>query len=161
MLYNSITIPPIRRVSTKGKGSRVYNTDFKQRLNTELWQTWHKDSHHRFCRHSALGVRRGGSAGVGGKGGGRYLRLRWPTFGYLGLPWSIAFGIRGYLGLTIFMFFSSVFPEGFCEVFLLRSGGFGGHFGNNFWWHLQNKHDFLEFGGTLDFERQYHVFCTF
>ena len=59
------------------------------------------------------------------------------------------------------MFFSSVFPEGFCEVFLLRSGGFGGHFGNNFWWHLGNTNAFLEFGGTLDFERQYHVFCTF
>ena len=54
------------------------------------------------------------------------------TLGYVGLPWSIVFRIRGYLGLTIFMFFSSVFPEGFCEVFLLRSGGFGSHFGNNF-----------------------------
>ena len=103
-------------------------------------------------------MRRGGSAGVGGKGGGGVPSV---TLGYLGLRWSIAFGIRGYLGLTIFMFFSSVFPEGFCEVFLLRSGGFGGHFGNNFRWHLGKQNAFLEFGGTLDFERQNYVFCTF
>ena len=103
-------------------------------------------------------MRRGGSAGVGGKGGGGIPSL---TLGYVGLPWSIAFEIRGSLGLTIFMFFSSVVPEGFCEVFLLRSGGFEGHFGNNFSWLLGKQNAFLEFGGTLDFERQYHVFCTF
>ena len=87
------TNPPIRRVSTKG--AKLQQT--LQSFSRVFTQSFSRDSvqSFSFSRDSALGVRRGGSAGVGGRGGGGgtlgYLRLRWVTFGYLWDPLFLDF----------------------------------------------------------------------
>ena len=81
--------PPIRRVSTKGAKLQQTLQSFS-RVST---QSFSRDSvqSSSFSRDSALGVRRGGSAGVGGRGRGRNLRLRSVTFGYIWDPLFLDF----------------------------------------------------------------------
>ena len=79
--------PPIRRVSTNQSLSRDSTQSFN-RVDVELTV---------FSRDSALGVRRGGSAGVGGRGG---------TSGYLGHLFLLSEAPGDHKIYTFFGYFS-------------------------------------------------------
>ena len=95
--------PPIRRVSTKG--AKLQHT--LQSFSRVSTQSFSRDSvqSSSFSRDSALGVRRGGSARVGGRGEGG-------TLGYLGLL-PVAFGT---------LFFWTSFLEPILSALCLLSG---------------------------------------
>ena len=94
MYYASKINPPIRRVSTNQSLSRDSTQSFN-RVDVELTV---------FSRDSALGVRRGGSAGVGGRGGHPV------TLG-------ICFCCQRLPGTTKSTLFSVIFPYSICSLF--------------------------------------------